>query len=140
MFISTNPTLPPEATGTKPESVTQQDLSPADSLKSAKVEKAIKDFEGLFLSMMIKEMRQTSSGDGLFSGDTSDTYGGMFDMFLGNELAAGKGLGLESVFRSSAAISQLEEHIGQSGSLITRDKAIEGYRNEQLRASALARP
>ena len=64
----------------------------------------------------------------------------MFDMLMGNELAAGKGLGLESVFRSSTAISQLEEHIGQSGSLITRDKAIEGYRHEQLRASAVAMP
>ncbi len=140
MFISTNPTLPAEVTDAKSASVTQKNLSPADSLKSTKVEKAIKDFEGLFLSMMIKELRQTSSGDGLFPGDASDTYGGMFDMFLGNELAAGQGLGLESVFRSSAAISQLEERTGQSGSLITRDKAIEGYRNEQLRASAVAMP
>ena len=140
MFISTNPTLPAETNETKPANVTQKELSPADSRKSAKVEKAIKDFEGLFLSMMIKEMRQTSSGDGLFSGDASDTYGGMFDMFLGNELAAGKGIGLESVFRSSAAMSQLEERIGQSGSLMTRDKAMEGYRLEQFRASAVAMP
>lgn len=140
MFINTNPTVPAEATETKTASVTQKDLSPADSLKSPRVEKAIKDFEGLFLSMMIKELRQTSSGEGLFSGDASDTYGGMFDMFLGNELAAGKGLGLESVFRSSAAISQLEDHIGHSGSLITRDKAMEGYRNEQLRVSAVPMP
>ncbi|MEJ7593443.1 MAG: rod-binding protein [Planctomycetaceae bacterium] len=140
MFISTNPTLPAEVTDTRSASVTQKELSPADSRKSTKVEKAIKDFEGLFLSMMIKELRQTSSGDGLFPGDASDTYGGMFDMLLGNELAAGKGLGLESVFRSSAAISQFEERIGQSGSVITRDKAIEGYRNEQLRASAVTMP
>jgi len=140
MFISTNPTLPVETNETKPAIVTQRAQSPADSRKSAKVEKAIKDFEGLFLSMMIKEMRQTSSGDGLFSGDASDTYGGMFDMFLGNELAAGKGLGLESVFRSSAAISQLEERIERSGSLILRDKAIEGYRHEQFRASSVAIP
>ncbi len=140
MFISTNPTLPAGAKQAKPASVTQKELSPADSRKSTRVEKAIKDFEGLFLSMMIKELRQTSSGEGLFSGDASDTYGGMFDMFLGNELAAGKGLGLESVFRSSTAMSQLEERIGQSGSLITHDKAVEGYRNEQLRASAVAIP
>ncbi len=140
MFISTNPSLPFQATDTQPAIGSQTELSPADSLKSAKAEKAIKDFEGLFLSMMIKELRQTSSGEGLFSGDASDTYGGMFDMFLGNELAAGKGLGLESIFRSSAAISQLEEGTGQSGSLITRDKAIEGYRNEQLRARAVATP
>ena len=138
MFISTNPALSIEAIDTKPVIAAQRELSPADSLKSTKVEKAIKDFEGLFLSMMIKELRQTSSGDGLFPGDASDTYGGMFDMFLGNELAAGKGLGLESVFRSSTAISRLEDRIGQGGSLITHNKAIEGYRNEQLRGNAVA--
>lgn len=140
MLISTNPTLPAETSDIKPAVFTEKEISPADSLKSAKVEKAIKDFEGLFLSMMIKELRQTSSGEGLFPGDASDTYGGMFDMFLGNELAAGKGLGLDSVFRSSTAINQLEEHIGSSGSLITRDKAMEGYRHEQLRVSAVPMP
>jgi Rod binding domain-containing protein len=128
MFISNNPPMAPAAADVKSASVTQKELSPADSLKSAKVEKAIKDFEGLFLSMMIKELRQTGSGDGLFAGDGSDTYGGMFDMFLGNELAEGKGLGLESVFRSSAAISQLEKRLGQGGPMIPHDKAIEGYR------------
>lgn len=140
MFISNNQTLPNASADSKPATITQKDLSPADSLKSTKVEKAIKDFEGLFLSMMIKELRQTGSGDGLFAGDGSDTYGGMFDMFLGNELAEGKGLGLESLFRSSAAISQIEERLGQGGSLIPRDKAIEGYRHEQLRAGAVAMP
>lgn len=140
MFISNNPTAPSAAADTKTASVTQRELSPADSLKSAKVEKAIKDFEGLFLSMMIKELRQTSSGDGLFAGDASDTYGGMFDMFMGNELAEGEGLGLDSLFRSSAAISQVEERLGQSGSLMTRDKAMEGYRHEQLRTSAVVIP
>ena len=140
MFISTNPALPNETIDTKPGNVTQKERSSADSQKSAKVDKAIKDFEGLFLSMMIKEMRQTSSGDGLFSGDASDTYGGMFDMFLGNEMAKGKGIGLESLFRSSTAISQLEERMGHGGSLITRDKAIEGYRNEQSRTGAVASP
>ena len=140
MFISTNPTSMTAAIDTESAIVTQSESSQPDSMKSSKVEKAIKDFEGLFLSMMIKELRQTSSGDGLFPGDASDTYGGMFDMFLGNELAEGKGLGLESMFRSSNAISQLEERIGQSGSLITRDKALEGYRNEQLRTGAVALP
>ena len=140
MSISINPTSLTAAIDTESAIVTQSESSSPDSLKSTKVEKAIKDFEGLFLSMMIKELRQTSSGDGLFAGDASDTYGGMFDMFLGNELAEGKGLGLESVFRSSNAISQLEERIGQSGSLIARDKAIEGYRNEQLRTGAVALP
>lgn len=140
MFISTNPTLPIEATGSKPVNMTQNELSAVDLAKSARTDKAIRDFEGLFMSMIIKELRQTSAGDGLFPGDASDTYGGMFDMFLGKELTAGKGLGLESLFRSSAAISQLEQETSHSGSLNLRNRAIEGYRNEQFRAGAIAVP
>jgi Rod binding domain-containing protein len=140
MFISINPTLPDEAAGSKPGNITQNELSAADLAKSAKTGKAIKDFEGLFMSMIIKELRQTSSGDGLFAGDASDTYGGMFDMFLGNELTEGKGLGLESLFRSSTAIRQLEQQTGHSGTLNLHDRAIEGYRNEQFRAGAIALP
>ena len=140
MFINPTPTMPAEASEKNAGSVLGKQLPAADSLKSGKVEKAITEFESLFLSMMIKELRQTSSGDGLFPGDGSDTYGGMFDMFLGHELAAGKGLGLESVFRSSTAISQFEKYMGQSRSLMTRDTAMEGYHHEQLRASSVAIP
>ena len=140
MFISINPPLPEEAPGSKPGNITQNEHSAADLEKSAKVGRAIKDFEGLFMSMIIKELRQTSSGDGLFPGDASDTYGGMIDMFLAKELTAGNGLGLESLFRSSTAISQLEQQSVHSGSLHLRDRAIEGYRNEQFRAGASALP
>jgi flagellar protein FlgJ len=51
-------------------------------------------FESLFVSMMLKEMRQTVSDDGLFAGDSSDTYGGLFDMFLGQHIAQGSPLGI----------------------------------------------
>ena len=140
MFISTNPKLSNELVVAEPGNVTQTDGVPVDSLKSTKSEKAIKDFESLFLSMMIKELRQTNSGEGLFPGDTSDTYGGMFDMFLGKELSKGKGIGLESIFRSSTMLNQSNDRIGESGTLIARNKAMEGYRNDQLRTGALASP
>jgi flagellar protein FlgJ len=51
-------------------------------------------FESLFVSLMLKEMRQTVSEDGLFAGDASDTYGGLFDMFLGQHMAQGSPLGI----------------------------------------------
>ena len=140
MFISTNPTVPAEATETKPASVTQKDLSPADSLKSPRVEKAIKDFEGLFLSMMIKELRQTSSGEGLFPGDASDTYGGMFDMFLGDHLASAGSIGIGQLFRSSGAMMQLENYAMPTfaANADGRSKGIEEYQNEQLRSGAIS--
>ncbi len=51
------------------------------------------EFESVFLSMMIKEMRQTLDG-GFFGEDGSDSYGGMFDMFVGKDLAKTRPLGI----------------------------------------------
>ena len=53
-----------------------------------------KDFESLFVSMLLKQMRQSSSGEGLFPGDSSDTYGGIFDMIMGQHIAQNGGIGL----------------------------------------------
>ncbi len=55
------------------------------------------DFEGLFYSLLLKEMRNsvgTEDGTGLFSGDNTDSLGGMFDMFLGQHLASSGQLGI----------------------------------------------
>lgn len=150
MNISTNPTSATATSDVETTKITQKELSQAGSEKSAKAQKAIKDFEAVFLSMMIKELRQTDSEDGgLFPGDASDTFGGLFDTIMGQELAAGKGVGMESLFRSSNAIVQLESgkktNNSLNGSAATasatdRNKAIEGYRNEQHRSGALALP
>lgn len=51
-------------------------------------------FESLFVAMLLKEMRQSMSEDGLFSGDSADVYGGMFDLFLGQHIASQGRLGI----------------------------------------------
>ena len=51
-------------------------------------------FESMFTSLLLKEMRQSTGEDGLFEGDSSDTLGGMFDMFLGEHIAKEGGLGI----------------------------------------------
>lgn len=61
-------------------------------------------FESLFVSMMLKEMRQTVSEDGLFAGDSSDTYGGLFDMFLGQHIAQGSPLGVGRLIESQLGL------------------------------------
>jgi len=55
-----------------------------------------KDFEATFLSLLLKEMRQTldPDGGGLFAGDTGDIQGGLFDLFLSKHLADAGGIGL----------------------------------------------
>ena len=52
-----------------------------------------KDFEALFLSLLVKEMRQTLP-EGLFPKDGGDVQGGIFDMYLGQHLADAGGVGL----------------------------------------------
>jgi len=65
-----------------------------DGLRSKQPEAIAQQFEGLFMSMLVKEMRQSPLGEGLFPGDGSDTYGGIFDTFMGQHLAENGGIGM----------------------------------------------
>lgn len=65
-------------------------------------------FESLFYSMLLKEMRNTISMDGeggLFPGENSDTLGGMFDLYLGQHLADSHRLGIGDAIKSYLAAS-----------------------------------
>ncbi|MFC1758070.1 rod-binding protein [Planctomycetota bacterium] len=53
-------------------------------------------FEGVFMSMMLKEMRATLS-DGLFGNEASDTFGALFDMHMGQHLADEGGIGIREM-------------------------------------------
>lgn len=64
---------------------------------------AAQGFESIFLSMLLKEMRQTLGPDSLFGSDTSDIYGSLFDQFMAQHLAQGKGMGL-----AQALLKQLD--------------------------------
>jgi len=52
------------------------------------------EFDAVFYSMLLKEMRQTVGEDGLFGGDQGDTLGGLFDLFMGKHLAQSSELGI----------------------------------------------
>jgi peptidoglycan hydrolase FlgJ len=67
-----------------------------DKSKEA-MKEAAQGFESIFYSLILKEMRQSVSIDkdgGLFAGETSDTFGGMFDLFLGQHFASSSPLGI----------------------------------------------
>ena len=55
------------------------------------------DFESVFVSMLLKNMRSTVGSEGLFAGDKSDTLGGMFDMFMSEHLSQSDALGIRSM-------------------------------------------
>lgn len=59
-----------------------------------KVQQVASDFESLFASQILKEMRQSLDPETMFGGDSGDVYGGMFDMFIGKQVAEGGGFGL----------------------------------------------
>ena len=62
-------------------------------------EKVAGEFEEIFSSLMLKQMRQTMD-DGMFgSSDSSDSYGSLFDMFMGQHLAKSGGLGMSGYMK-----------------------------------------
>lgn len=58
------------------------------------IAKVAKDFESMFVSIVLKEMRQTLGEGGLFGNDTGDINGGLFDMFMGKHLVESGGFGV----------------------------------------------
>lgn len=64
-------------------------------------EKLARDFEGLFGSMLVKELRQTLEQKMLFGSDSGDVYGGLFDRFFGEHLTSGQGLGMQPMIERS---------------------------------------
>lgn len=67
----------------------------AERAEQRNYEKVAEDFESVFLSLVLKEMRNTlDESGGLFGSESSDTYGGMFDMMMGQSLAKGRHLGI----------------------------------------------
>jgi len=75
----------------------------ADSFLKSREEEANKQLEAVFISMLVKEMRTAGAGEdgGLFAGDSSDTFGSMFDSFMGEELANAGGIGLQQLLQPS---------------------------------------
>jgi flagellar protein FlgJ len=74
-----------------------------DGQRTPSLKDAAQGFESVFLSMLLKEMRQTLEPGSLFGNDSSDIYGGLFDQFMAQHLAQGQGMGL-----AKALMRQLE--------------------------------
>jgi flagellar protein FlgJ len=57
-----------------------------------------KQFEGIFATIMLKQMRQ-SLENGLFPGDSGDVLGGLFDHYIGEHIANAGGFGVGDMIR-----------------------------------------
>ncbi len=69
-----------------------------------------RQFEALFIQMMVKSMREASLSEGIMDNDQSKLYQGMYDQQLSLELSKGKGLGL-----ADTLVRQLSRGVGSSG-------------------------
>jgi flagellar protein FlgJ len=61
--------------------------------------KVAKQFESLFVQMMVKQMRQASQGEGLFDSDKTRFYQEMYDKQLSMHLAESGGIGIGDVLK-----------------------------------------
>jgi Rod binding domain-containing protein len=66
--------------------------------------------EGMFLSFLVKEMRQTLGPDGLFGKDGGDVWGGMFDQFMAQHLSQAGGFGLANALKQQLEPAVLHGH------------------------------
>ena len=67
----------------------QARVDPQSSLKQV-----AKQFEGIFIQMMLKSMRDASMGDAIFDSDQSKLYRDMFDKQVALDMANSKGIGI----------------------------------------------
>ena len=91
------PSLPtPAAVDNLVASANMSSTNSVDDIKSrAQMENLAEEFESVFLSLLLKEMRGSSQEEGgLFGGESSDSYGGLCDMFMGQHLAKDSPLGI----------------------------------------------
>ena len=72
-----------------------QQLNPSNE---AEIQKYAKEFEGVFLSLLAKEMRKTVGEGGLLSSESTDSLGGLFDLYIGQSLADSQPLGIASLW------------------------------------------
>lgn len=91
-------------------------LSGADMtrLKAQQADDVATHFEGVFMSMMLKEMRATLS-DGLFGKEASDTFGALFDMHMGQHLAEQGGIGIREMVAAEYKKQSVNDNKGTNG-------------------------
>ena len=73
---------------------------PMETQSPVQLEHLARQFEEVFVTLLLQQMRQSLSGEGLFPGDRSDTLGGLFDQQMAAHISQHRGLGLAESLRS----------------------------------------
>ncbi|MDH5446323.1 MAG: flagellar assembly peptidoglycan hydrolase FlgJ [Gammaproteobacteria bacterium] len=95
----------------------------ARSDQNGALKEVAKQFESLFMNMMLKSMRDASMGDPIFDSNQSGMYRDMFDRQLALSMSQGRGMGLAEVLER-----QLSKQIpGMSDKDVTSSRSSAGY-------------
>jgi Rod binding domain-containing protein len=94
--------VPPSPLGASPEALAAQ----AKSGDARAPDRVAAEFESMIVSMVLKEMRQTLEPGTLFGEDSSDSYGGIFDLYLGKHLADAGGFGVSGMVKRYLEVAQ----------------------------------
>jgi Rod binding domain-containing protein len=78
------------------------------------------DFESVFASLMLKEMRKTLEPGAMFGEDSGDVYGGLFDLYLGQQMSQSGGFGLAKMV-SKAIQSANRAEAGQKARAVLKE-------------------
>lgn len=88
----------------------------------ASLKQVAKQFEGIFIQMMLKSMRDASMGDDIFDSDQSKLYRDMFDKQIALDMANSKGIGI-----AEAMVRQLEKNVPSKTKPIANSQAENDY-------------
>ena len=76
---------------------------------SSALEQTAEQFESLFINMMMKSMRSTTSGEGIFDSEQSRFYQEMFDQQLSVDMAKKRQIGIADMLVSQLSGQQAKE-------------------------------
>ncbi|MEN8179482.1 MAG: flagellar assembly peptidoglycan hydrolase FlgJ [Pseudomonadota bacterium] len=101
--------------------------------QAGSLDKVAKQFESLFVQMMVKQMRQASFGGGLLDSDKTRFYQDMYDKQLSLHLSESGGIGIGEMLSKQLAKEQQSEQPGMiQGTAIAPSADLADYRNNPV--------
>lgn len=105
------------------------------------IKETARQFEALFVQMMLKAMREASPGDGMFDSDQVGLYREMYDRQVALDLVKGRGLGIaEMLTHQLGGQTEAGDEAASREHGLRPDAAAAGYPAPERPASAEAAP
>ena len=98
----------------------------------ASLKQVAKQFEGIFIQMMLKSMRDASMGDEIFDSDQSKLYRDMFDKQVALDMANSKGIGI-----ADSMVRQLSRNKGDQSSTESLNFELNNQKDNVIRGKML---